>query len=289
MSVLSYQNHCRKLPAMAGIGLRQPHYDDFFSQQPKVGWVEVHPENYFDIHSPPAEWLLKIRQQYPLSLHGVGLSLGSTDPLSEEHLAKLAELIAIYEPALISEHLCWTSQQGIYFQDLLPLPQSSEVITHLVQRIGQVQDYLKRPIAIENVSSYIQVPGGEMTEWEFLLSTAKQAGCLILLDINNIYVNAQNHGFSAKTFIDAIPADWVAEIHLAGHTSVTLESETILVDTHGDVVCDEVWELYRYAIAKYGPKPTLIEWDTDLPSLNCLVGEANKAQYILDNAYDCAS
>ncbi|MBU2711148.1 MNIO family bufferin maturase [Zooshikella harenae] len=273
---------------MAGIGLRQPHYDDFLRQPPDIGWIEVHPENYFDIDSPPAHWLQKLCQQYPLSLHGVGLSLGSTDPLSEQHLAKLAQLIAIYEPALVSEHLCWTSQQGVYFQDLLPLPQNQEVIAHLVQRIEQVQDYLKRPIAIENVSSYLQPMGNEMPEWEFLISTVKQAGCLILLDINNIYVNAINHGFSAKIYIDVIPAEWVAEIHLAGHTSVTLESETVLVDTHGDVVSDEVWQLYHYAIKKFGPKPTLIEWDTNLPPLNSLVGEAKKAQHILDKAYDCA-
>ena len=269
------------IPAQAGIGLRTEHYTDFLEGRPATAWLEIHPENYFGPGGKPLHFLERIRADYPLSLHGVGLSIGSTDPLDRLHLDKLKELIRHFEPALVSEHVSWGSVGGRYHNDLLPLPYTEEALAHMVERVGQVQDVLGRQILIENVSSYLRYEDSTLTEWEFVAELARRAGCGLLLDINNIYVNACNHGFDAETFLYAIPRDLVQEIHLAGFTVNTFEDGEILIDTHSRPVCDQVWDLYRKAVQYLGTVPTLIEWDADLPALEVLLDEAGRAQAIL--------
>ena len=265
------------LPVAAGIGLRAPHLRHVQAERPPVAWFEVHSENYFADGGPALAALDRIRADYPLSLHGVGMSLGSTDPLARAHLAKLARLIARVDPALVSEHLCWSGVEGRHFNDLLPLPYTDEALSHVCSRVAEVQDYLGRQIAVENVSSYFAFAEATIPEWEFVAAVARRTGCRLLLDVNNIYVNAVNHGFSADAYLMAIPPDAVAEIHLAGFDA----SGPCLIDTHGTRVAPEVWALYRRAIARFGPRPTLLEWDLDLPAFAVLEDEAATAQAIL--------
>jgi uncharacterized protein (UPF0276 family) len=245
-----------------------------------VGWFEAHSENYFAEGGARLECLERIRADYPLSLHGVGLSLGSTDPLAADHLAKWRRLIDRFEPALVSEHLCWCSVGGRFANDLLPLPYTEEALQHVSERIARVQDYLGRRILIENVSSYLEFTCSTLSEWEFLAGVAAASGCGILLDLNNIYVAASNHGFDPYRYLEAIPTGVVGEFHLAGHSRVPIEGRELLIDTHGTPVCDAVWSLYRAALGRFGPVPTLIEWDTDIPPLAVLVGEADKADAV---------
>ena len=275
-------NGAQPIPVQAGIGLRAEHYRDVLETRPKVGWLEAHPENYFGDGGRPLYYLEHARAHYPLSLHGVGLSLGSTDPLNTDHLAKLKALIARFEPALVSEHLSWGSIGGRYLNDLLPLPFTEEALKHVVERISQVQDYLGRQILIENVSSYLEYEDSTLSEAAFVTEAARQSGAGILLDVNNIYVNATNHGFDAPAYLRAIPRELVQEIHLAGFTVNEFEDGRIIIDSHNQLVADEVWALYRRAIQRIGPRPTLIEWDTDLPSLDVLVSEARTADLILE-------
>jgi len=251
-----------------------------------LGWLEVHPENYFGAGGKPLHYLEQIRALYPLSLHGVGLSMGSTDPLDRAHLDKLKGLIRRFEPALVSEHVSWGSVGGRYHNDLLPLPYTEEALDHMVQRVSQVQDYLGRQILIENVSSYLQYTVSAIPEWEFVAELAKRAGCGLLLDVNNIYVNACNHGFEAEIFLAAVPRDLVQEIHLAGFTVNNLGDGEILIDTHSRPVCTAVWALYRQAVQRFGATPTLIEWDADLPPLETLLDEARRADAILEERHD---
>jgi uncharacterized protein (UPF0276 family) len=265
------------LPVAAGIGLRAPHLRHVQAERPPVAWFEVHSENYFADGGPALAALDRIRADYPLSLHGVGMSLGSTDPLARAHLAKLARLIARVDPALVSEHLCWSGVEGRHFNDLLPLPYTDEALSHVCSRVAEVQDYLGRQIAVENVSSYFAFAEATIPEWEFVAAVARRTGCRLLLDVNNIYVNAVNHGFSADAYLMAIPPDAVAEIHLAGFDA----SGPCLIDTHGTRVAPEVWALYRRAIARFGPRPTLLEWDLDLPAFAVLEEEAATAQAVL--------
>jgi uncharacterized protein (UPF0276 family) len=270
------------IPAQAGIGLRAAHYKEFLEgQQPSVAWLEVHPENYFGPGGKPLCFLEQIRARYPLSLHGVGLSIGSTDPLNTRHLDKLKELIQRFEPALVSEHVSWGSVGGRYHDDLLPLPYTEETLAHMIERVSQVQDYLGQQILVENISSYLEYRVSMIPEWEFVTELTRRSGCGLLLDINNIYVSACNHGFDAATYLLAIPRDLVQEIHLAGFTVNTFEDGEILIDTHSRPVCAAVWALYRRAIQRFGPVPTLIEWDADLPPLPVLLSEAQQAEMIL--------
>jgi uncharacterized protein (UPF0276 family) len=265
------------LPLAAGIGLRAPHHAQVLAEQPAVAWWEVHSENFFSAGGAPLAFLQNIRRDYPVSLHGVGLSLGAVDTLFEAHLAKLAALVERIEPAAVSEHLCWSSAGAQHFNDLLPLPCNDAAIQQAATRISRVQDRLRRPILIENVSSYLTFADSTMAEWDFLVAVAERSGCGILLDINNIYVSASNHGFDAKTYIDAIAADRVGEMHLAGFD----HCDDFLIDTHGQPVHAPVWDLYAYALERLGPKPTLIEWDTNIPALAVLQGEAEKAGQFL--------
>ena len=265
------------LTRRAGIGLRPPHYRAMLDVMPDVSFLEVHSENFFGDGGQPLKYLTKFREDYAISTHGVGLSLGSTDPLSLEHLKKLKRLVDLIEPALVSEHLCWVGVNGRFLNDLLPLPYTTESLDHVVARVYEVQDFLKRPILVENVSSYLEFVDSTIPEWEFVREVAHRAGCQILLDVNNIYVNAVNHDFDALTYLDSIAPGSVGEIHLAGFQ----DTGDILIDTHGAAVSDEVWKLYRYAIARFGNVPTLIEWDTDIPVLPVLLDEAQKANRIL--------
>jgi uncharacterized protein len=265
------------LPVSAGIGLRSPHVARVRAERPAVGWLEVHSENYFVDGGPAIAALEAIRRDYPISLHGVGMSLGSADALDGGHLARLKRLIARIEPAAVSEHLCWSHVDGRHLNDLLPLPLTDEALALVCDRVDAVQSALERTLLVENVSTYVRFADDAMNEWDFVAAVARHTGCKLLFDVNNVYVNAVNHGFDAHAYMAAIPADAVAEIHLAGFDA----SGACLIDTHGAPVAPPVWALYRDAIARFGPKPTLIEWDTDIPSLDVLVDEAAKAQAIL--------
>jgi hypothetical protein len=273
------------LPVAAGVGLRAPHLRQVQAERPRVAWFEVHSENYFAEGGPAPATLDRIRGDYPLSLHGVGMSLGSTDPLDRAHLAKLRRLIARTEPAIVSEHLCWSGVGGRHFNDLLPLPYTEEALDHVASRVDEVQEALGRELAVENVSSYLAFAEATIPEWEFVAAVARRTGCRLLLDVNNIHVNAVNHGFSAQTYLGAIPADAVAEIHLAGFDA----SGPCLIDTHGARVAPEVWTLYRTAIERFGPRPTLIEWDVDIPAFEILEEEAAIAQSILAASHALAA
>jgi uncharacterized protein (UPF0276 family) len=268
------------LPAVAGIGLRSPHVARVRRELPAIGWLEVHSENYFADGGPALAALEAIRADYPLSLHGVGLSLGSADALDAGHLARLKALAERLEPALVSEHLCWGRIDGRHLNDLLPLPFTGEALALCCDRIDAAQAALGRPLLVENISAYVRFDADAMTEWEFIAAVARRTGCKLLFDVNNVYVNAVNHGFDPLAYLAVIPGDAVAEIHLAGFD----DTGPCLIDTHGARVARPVWALYRATIDRFGPKPTLIEWDTDLPALDVLLDEAAIAQAILEEA-----
>ena len=265
----------------AGIGLRAAHYAEVLEGRPAVGWLEVHSENYFG-GGRPLDYLERIRAHYPISLHGVGLSLGSTDPLDPAHLGKLKALIQRIEPGFVSEHLSWGSVDGRYFNDLLPLPYTEEALRHFCWRVVDAQELLGRRILIENPSTYLQFAESIIPEAEFLREVARITGCGILLDVNNVHVSAFNHGFDAARYLDAIPPRCVGELHLAGHTRAGDRRDAILIDTHNAPVPDPVWSLYEHALRRFGPVPTLIEWDADLPPLATLVAEAGRAQAMME-------
>jgi uncharacterized protein (UPF0276 family) len=266
--------------AGAGIGLRGAHYRDFLQGRPEVAWIEVHSENYFGAGGYDLFVLESLRSRYPLSLHGVGLSLGSADGLREQHLDKLQLLAARVEPALISEHLCWGALAGQHFNDLLPLPYTGEALNLMVERVSLVQERLRRRILIENVSTYLAYRDSDIPEFVFLAELAAKSGCGILLDVNNLYVNSRNHGFDAETALAALPRHAIGEIHLAGHSI----AGDCLIDDHASRVTAEVWELYRSACARFGAVPALIEWDTDIPPLTVLLEEAMNARAIMEQS-----
>jgi hypothetical protein len=265
-------------PAGVGIGLRAPHYAEILERRPVLAFLEVHSENFFSAGGSSLAWLEGFRSRYPLSLHGVGLSLVSVDPLDERHLARLEALIARFEPAVVSEHLCWSSYGGRHSNDLLPLPFTEEALTHACARIDAVQERLGRAILVENVSAYRTFAESTIPEWEFVAEVVRRSGCGLLLDVNNIWVNATNHRFDPRRYLEAIDGRTVGEIHLAGYEEV----DGLLVDTHGAVVSEGVWDLYAHTIARLGPKPTLVEWDTNIPALDVLLGEAAKARAIIE-------
>ena len=268
------------LPNLAGIGLRTPHVARVRAERPPIAWFEVHSENYFVDGGPALAALDAIRAEYPISLHGVGMSLGSADSLDAGHLARLKRLAERIEPAAISEHLCWGRIDGQHLNDLLPLPLTEEALALVCDRVDAVQAALGRPLLVENVSTYLRFGADVIAEWDFVAAVAQRTGCKLLFDVNNVYVNAVNHGFDPFAYLAAIPGEAVAEIHLAGFDA----SEACLIDTHGARVAPPVWALYRATIDRYGPKPTLIEWDTDLPTLDVLRDEAAIAQSILEQA-----
>ena len=277
MTIMPTASTAVSIASRAGIGLRSPHYQSILAGAPAVSFLEVHSENFFGDGGQPLKYLARFRADYPISTHGVGMSLGSADPLNPDHLRKLKRLVNAIDPVLVSEHLCWVGVNGRFLNDLLPLPYTEESLEHVIARVAEMQDYLQRPILVENVSSYLEFVDSTIPEWEFVREVARRAGCQILLDVNNIYVNAVNHGFNAREYLDAIAPGSVGEIHLAGFQ----DTGELLIDTHGAAVCDDVWALYRYAIRRFGPVPTLVEWDTDIPRLEVLLAEANKANSIL--------
>jgi len=264
-----------------GVGLRSPHYETLLAERPSVDWFEAITENYMQTGGRPLFVLEQIRRDYPIALHGVALSLGSTDPLDPVYLRRLAALVERIEPALVSDHLCWCSLGGHSFYDLLPLPYTAEAVAHVAARIQRVQDRLRRRIAVENPSTYVSYAVAEMREWEFLAAVAEKADCGILLDVNNIYVNAFNHGFDPRRYIDGIPAPRVAQIHLAGCT----DCGTFLFDAHSSPVRPEVWDLYQYALRRLGPVSTLIEWDDCIPPFPELLAETERARLAAEEVY----
>ncbi|HWH41473.1 MAG TPA: DUF692 domain-containing protein [Usitatibacter sp.] len=264
----------------AGIGLRAAHYRAILERGPALAFLEVHAENFFAEGGQALAWLERFRERYPLSVHGVGLSLGSAEGVEELHLAKLERLVRRFEPALVSEHLSWSAAGGRHANELLPLPFTREALAAAVANIQHVQERLGRPILVENVSTYLRFGDGEMAEPEFVAEVVRRAGCGLLLDVNNIHVNARNHGFDALAYLDAIDPQTVGEIHLAGHEAVGAR----LVDTHGTRVAPEVWDLYAATLARLGPRPTLVEWDIDIPELDVLLDEAAIAARHLDAA-----
>jgi uncharacterized protein (UPF0276 family) len=270
------------IPVRVGIGLRFPHHRAVSEQRPAIGWFEVHPENYFGGGSPLA-YLEHVRHEYPLSFHGVGLSLGSAMGISRHHCERLQALVTRFEPGLVSEHLSWSVVGGHYVADLLPLPMTEEALAVVCRNVDAVQTCLRRRILVENPSSYLRYRHSTMPEWEFLAAVARQTGCGVLCDVNNIYVSAGNHGWAPATYFAALDPVSIGEVHIAGHSTRDLENGVLLrIDDHGSRVCPEVWTLYAEALARFGPVPTLVEWDTNVPPLDTLLDEAAKAEALLD-------
>jgi uncharacterized protein (UPF0276 family) len=271
------------LPCIAGIGLRAPHYGEVLKNLPKLGWVEVHSENYFGGGSP-LHTLLRVREHYPVSLHGVGMGLASTAPMDQAHLSALRRLCDAVQPAAVSEHLCWNASDGLVINDLLPFPYTTDALSNVASRVEHAQEKLGRQLLVENLSSYLSFAQSEMSEGEFMAELARRTGCGILLDVENLYVNARNLGVDAIAFIKTIPAAAVKEYHLAGYSV----RDGCLVDAHDHPVYPEVWALYDFALQHIGPRPTLIEWDSDIPALPVLIAEAEKAQQLMENIHVCA-
>lgn len=265
------------IPARAGIGFRSAHHEALVRDRPAVAWIEAHTENYFHDGGPAVRALERARELYPLSLHGVGLGLGSADTIDREHLRRVRDAVRRYEPALVSEHACWGHVDGRHYNDLLPLPYTEEAADHLAARVREAQDFLGRRLLIENLSACVGYAESRLGEGEFLAAVVERSGCGLLLDVNNAYVNAHNLGLDTDAFFAALPREAVQEIHLAGHSRRRCGGHELLIDDHGSAVPDAVWALYERALERFGPVPTLIEWDTDVPALEVLVGEAARA------------
>ena len=275
-----------QLPALGfGLGLRTEHYNAILESKPNVDWFEVLSENYMIPGGKPLHYLDRIRENYPVVMHGVSLSIGSTTPFDADYLRDLKKLADRIQPAWISDHLCWTGVHGQNIHDLLPLPYTEETAKHVAERVGIVQDYLGRRILLENVSSYASYVDSAMTEWEFITEIAEKADCLLLLDVNNIYVSSYNHQFDAKAFIDGVPKNRVQQIHLAGHQN----NGDYIIDTHDAPVIDPVWDLYEYAISRFGAISTMIERDDNIPELEVLVEELQIARDIAAKSLKAAA
>ena len=259
-----------------GLGLRVDHYETVLNSEPAVDWFEIISENYLVPGGKPLHYLDRIRERYPLVMHGVSMSIGSTDPLNRDYLKQLKELARRVEPAWISDHLCWTGVHGTNLHDLLPLPYTEETIAHVAARIREVQDYLGRQMLIENVSSYVSYAQSQLSEWDFLRTVCERADCLLLFDVNNVYVSSVNHGFDPLDYLNGIPAERVQQMHLAGHE----DHGRYIIDTHDHPVPDPVWELYAQALRRFGPVSTMIERDDNIPPLDELVTELDHARRI---------
>ena len=262
-----------------GVGLRTVHYQHILSQNPEVDWFEVITENYMDSRGRPRYVLEQIAERYPLVMHGVSLSIGSTDPLDFEYLGKMKALAQAVKPGWISDHVCWTGVAGINTHDLLPLPLTEASLRHVVQRVREVQDFLERPFVLENPSSYVGFKGSTMPEWEFIARLAEDADCGLLLDVNNVYVSSVNHDFDPVEFIRSLPAERIVQMHLAGHTNMG----THIIDTHDGHVIDPVWELYRLAHQRTGGVSTLLEWDAKIPPFEVVHAEVLKAKQFMSS------
>jgi uncharacterized protein (UPF0276 family) len=256
-----------------GLGLRPEHYADFIGQSQRVDWLEILSDNYLVPGGKPLYYLDNIRERYPMAMHGVAMNIGSCDALDWGYLKNIRALAERVQPAIISDHLCWTGFAGQRLHDLLPLPYTDEAIVHIAERIRQVQDFLNHRLTIENVSTYVQADA-PLTEWEFMSAIASEADCLLLVDVNNIYVSSRNHQFDALTYLNALPPSRVQQLHLAGHT----DNITHCIDTHDHPVCDDVWKLYQIAIEIFGATPTMIERDDNIPPLGELLRELDNAR-----------
>jgi uncharacterized protein len=276
----------RPIPANAGIGLRFQHHQAVLDTRPDVAWMEVHTENYMGGGSP-IRCLETIRRNIPISLHGVGLSLGSAEGLDQAHLDRIWQVAERIEPDLMSEHIAWSVSGGTYLADLLPLPMTEEALAVVCRHVDQVQNTFGRRILVENPSTYMQFRHSTIPEWEFMAAVAARTGCGILCDVNNIYVSAKNHGWDPSAYLAALPSDAIGEIHLAGHSVRQFaDGGTLRIDDHGSRVIGEVWSLYEEALRRFGPVPTLIEWDQNVPPLDVLVEEARHADALIDVASD---
>lgn len=269
-SVLKYPN------LGFGLGLRVDHYQTVLDKRPNVDWFEVITENYLIPGGKPLHFLRRIREYYPMAMHGVSLSIGGTDPLNMDYLRQIKQLADELQPAWLSDHLCWTQQDGINTHDLMPLPYTEEALTHVVERVQRVQDFLGRRLLLENVSSYVTYTDSRLREWDFLAEIARRADCLILLDINNVYVSAYNHGFDPLDYLHAIPPERVQQFHLAGHSNLG----GYIIDTHDHPVIDPVWQLYGRAITCFGDVATMIERDDHIPPFDDLFEELQTARRI---------
>lgn len=261
-----------------GLGLRKEHYEAVLNDRPAVDWFEIISENYMVDGGKPLHYLDRIREHYPMVMHGVSLSIGSTEALDLDYLDRLKTLIARVEPAWFSDHLCWTGVQGVNLHDLMPLPYTEEAIAHVVERVRRVQDHIGKPMLLENVSSYVSYNDSQLSEWEFLREVAERADCLILLDINNIYVSAYNHNFDAYEYLNAMPAERVCQFHLAGHT----QEDDLIIDTHDHPIADPVFALYAAAVRRFGRVSTMIERDDNIPPLPVLLDELAQVRRIAE-------
>ncbi len=274
------------LPNSVGVGLKAQHYQEIIDTQPDIGWFEVHPENYMGDGGLPHYFLSEIHKHYPISMHGVGLSLGSAEGLDQQHLNSLATVVQRHQPAQVSEHLAWSHSNSIFLNDLLPVPYTEEFLNIVINNVNKVQDTLQRTILIENPSIYLGIEldskNNAMTETDFLREVVQRTGCGLLLDINNIYVSANNQKYNCKDYMDNYPIQHVGEIHLAGHAQDIVDNETVLIDDHGSAVIDNVWQLFSETLEKIQkPVPVLIEWDTNIPDFSILLNEAKKAEKIM--------
>ena len=272
------------LPAAVGIGLKPAHYRALLRDRPPLDFLELHIENYMGAGGPPHRYLAELAEIYPLSFHGVGLSLGGADPLSRKHLARWRELVDRYKPALVSEHVAWSSHAGHTLHDLLPIPYTEESLSILCEHVEQMQNALGRRVLIENPSRYLDFNDSTMAEVEFLVEVTARTGCRLLLDLNNVFVSTCNQCEDAGIYLSGLPGHLVEQIHLAGHSINSIETGQIRIDDHGSNVSEQVWQLYRDTVARIGLRPTLIEWDTDVPALGVLLAEVERAREIAANA-----
>jgi uncharacterized protein (UPF0276 family) len=273
------------LPARAGVGFKPAHFREIIAAMQPIGFFEVHAENFMGAGGPPHAQLRALRERYALSLHGVGLSIGSMQPLDRDHLARLKLLCDRYEPASFSEHLAWSSHGGVYFNDLLPLPYTLPTLARVAEHIDTVQTVLGRTMLLENPSSYVRLAESVIPEVDFLAELSKRTGCELLLDINNVFVSSKNHGVDPLSYLQSFPFDRVKEIHLGGHDEEADDTGMpLLIDSHGSAVADAIWTLYAQVIGRTGALPTLIEWDNDVPDWPTLCAEAIAAQDILADA-----
>ncbi len=279
MSRMTVTASVQPIPARAGVGLKAEHFAEILERRPGIGWFEIHAENYMEAGGPPHHYLSAIRSDYPLSVHGVGMSIGGSGPLDEVHLGRLKVVCDRYQPGLVSEHLAWSTHDGIYLNDLLPVPYNSETLRRVVSHIEKIQSTLRRKILLENPSTYVAFVHSEMTEIEFLAEVAARTGCGLLLDVNNVLVACTNHGKDPAAYLDLFPVAHVGEIHLGGHAVDADDTgAALLIDAHGCAVADQVWQLFQRAIDRTGPVPTLIEWDNEVPSWPTLFAEARRAE-----------
>lgn len=266
----------------AGTGLKPEHARDILGAEQRVDFFEIHAENYMGAGGPPHHLLRKIREDYPVSIHGVGLSIGGADPLDRDHLTRLKQLIARYEPSVFSEHLAWSSHNGAFMNDLLPLPYNVETLARVAEHVHQVQDTLGTRMLLENPSTYVAFAQSDIGETDFLREIAERTGCGLLLDVNNVYVSATNQGISPDDYIDAFPMEFVGEIHLGGFSEDADDfGARLLIDSHGAETADVVWDLYRYTLGRCGPTPTLIEWDNNIPEFEVVVAQTARARAVL--------